>query len=69
MINAKTIGKKIKELRESKGLTQEAFCESVGITQSALSNYENGLRIPRDEVKLRIARCFDTSIEAIFYAE
>ena len=68
MINAKTIGSKIKNLRESHNLTQEEFCKKVDITQSALSNYENGLRIPRDEVKLRIARCFDTSIEAIFYS-
>lgn len=68
MINAKTIGLKIKNLRESNNLTQEEFCKKVDITQSALSNYENGLRIPRDEVKLRIARCFDTSIEAIFYS-
>lgn len=68
MINAKTIGLKIKNLRESHNLTQEEFCKKVDITQSALSNYENGLRIPRDEVKLRIARCFDTSIEAIFYS-
>ena len=67
MIDAKTIGIRIKNLRESKGMTQEAFCNEVGITQSALSNYENGLRVPRDEVKLRIARCFDKSIEAIFY--
>lgn len=67
MINAKAIGLKIKNLRESNNLTQEEFCKKVDITQSALSNYENGLRIPRDEVKLRIARCFDTSIEAIFY--
>lgn len=68
MINAKTIGLKIKNLRESHNLTQDEFCKKVDITQSALSNYENGLRIPRDEVKLRIARCFDTSIEAIFYS-
>lgn len=69
MISANVIGQRIKNLRESKGMTQEAFCNAVGITQPALSNYETGLRIPRDEVKLRIARCFDTSIEAIFYTE
>lgn len=69
MISASVIGQRIKNLRESKGMTQEAFCNAVGITQPALSNYETGLRIPRDEVKLRIARCFDTSIEAIFYAD
>lgn len=28
--------------------------------------YENGQRIPRDEVKLRIARFFNTSIEELF---
>lgn len=67
MPNANIIGAKIKNLREDKNITREAFCETVGISLSALSMYETGQRIPRDEIKLKIARQLDTSIEALFF--
>lgn len=67
MPNAEIIGKKIKELRESKNISRENFCETVGISLSALSMYETGQRIPRDEIKLSIARCLDVSIEVLFF--
>ena len=66
-MDAKKIGKKIKTLRESKNISREKFANSVNISTSALSMYETGQRIPRDEVKLRIARYFETSIEDIFF--
>lgn len=67
MSSAIVIGQRIKSLREKKGITRESFCTTVGITQSALSMYENGQRIPRDEIKVKIARTLDTSIEALFF--
>lgn len=67
MPNANIIGKKIKELREANNISREFFCEEVGISLSALSMYETGQRIPRDEIKLSIARCLKTSIEALFF--
>lgn len=68
MSSATVIGQRIKTLREEKGITREAFCNTVGITLSALSMYENGQRIPRDEIKVKIARVLETSIEALFFA-
>ena len=68
MSPATVIGQRIKTLREEKGITREAFCNTVGITLSALSMYENGQRIPRDEIKVKIARVLETSIEALFFA-
>ena len=38
------------------------------ISKSALAMYERGERIPRDEVKIRIAQHFNMSLEAIFFA-
>lgn len=54
-MNAEVIGEKIKNLREKNNISRENFANAVEISQSALSMYENGQRIPRDEVKLRIA--------------
>lgn len=67
MSSASVIGQRIKALREEKGLAREPFCNAVGITLSALSMYENGQRIPRDEIKVKIARVLETSIEALFF--
>ena len=64
---AEVIGVKIKNLREKNNISRENFANAVEISQSALSMYENGQRIPRDEVKLRIARFFNTSIEELFF--
>lgn len=66
-MNAEVIGKKIKNLREKNNISRENFANAVEISQSALSMYENGQRIPRDEVKLRIASFFNTSIEELFF--
>ena len=37
------------------------------ISVSALSMYENGQRIPRDEIKVKLARCYGKSVEDLFY--
>lgn len=36
------IGKNIKDLREQKGLTQEALAEQLFVTRQTVSNYETG---------------------------
>lgn len=69
MSSAIVIGQRIRALRESLNITRESFCNLVGITLSALSMYENGQRIPRDEIKVKIARVLNTSIEALFFTE
>ena len=64
-MNPIKIGSRIKTLRENKNISREDFCNAVNISLSALSMYETGQRIPRDEVKLRIARLLDTTIETL----
>lgn len=67
MSDAITIGKRISSLREQLNYSSEQFCEMVGISRSALSMYETGQRVPRDEIKVKIARCLNTSIESLFF--
>lgn len=63
-MNAK-IAEKLIELRGE--MTQKHVAEKIGITTSALSNYENGIRVPRDEIKIKIAKFYQKSIEEIFF--
>lgn len=44
MINNKTIGRKLKELRNSRDLKQSELAELVGLSRPAISNIESGKR-------------------------
>lgn len=52
---------RIKELLELYNLNQSEFCERTKITKSALSNYLNGSRVPRQEQVFKIADAFNIS--------
>ena len=68
-MNPEKIGKKMLDLRKEKQETAEQMAEALGISQSAVAMYENGKRIPRDEIKIRIAEHFGVSVESIFFPE
>lgn len=66
LLDSKVIGNRLKTLRGDKTIKEVA--ESLSISESALSMYETGNRIPRDEIKIRIAQYYDRSVQSIFYA-
>ena len=49
-----TIGEKISELRRNAGLTQRDLALKIGVTPSAVGNYEQGVSFPREEVLYRL---------------
>lgn len=54
---------RIKELRKNKGVTVKELSEIIGISQSMLSNYENGNSEPRDkETWRKLADYFGVSV-------
>lgn len=58
------IGNRIRSMRGKD--SQKDLADKLNISSSALAMYERGERIPRDEVKIRIAKHFNVSVEAIF---
>lgn len=59
------IGKKLAELRGER--SQEKVARDLGISVSALSMYEQGNRIPRDEIKIKIADYYGQTVQSIFF--
>ncbi len=64
-MNPVEIGKRLTELRGSR--TQQEVADAVNISVSAYSMYENGQRIPRDNIKIRLANYFKKPIYKIFF--
>ena len=60
-------GIRIRALRTARGESGAALAKAVGVSASAVEMYENGKRIPRDEIKIRIAEHYQTPVEDIFY--
>ncbi len=57
------IGKKIKELRKEKGLTQNDFANKFNLTQNTVTNIETGKRTLSCEELLSIANYFKVSTD------
>ena len=59
------IARTLRELRGDE--PREAVALAVGVTAQAIANYETGVRIPTDDIKLKLAAHFGQSVQAIFY--
>ena len=49
--------------------TMVTVAKDTGISISALSMYESGDRIPRDEIKERLAKYYGTTVGSLFFDE
>lgn len=67
MIQKETTGMILRKLRGDR--TQEEIAAALGITKSSWAMYERDERVPRDEVKIRIAKYFGKSVEELFYTQ
>lgn len=65
-MNMKHIGNKLASLRGEKALCDVAG--DLGISVSALSMYESGNRIPRDEIKIKLANYYGISVQELFFS-
>lgn len=60
-----SFGKKLRELRGAR--TKEEVAIAIKVTTSSYSKYEREERVPRDEVKIRIAEYYGKTVQEIFF--
>ena len=60
---------KIREIRKKCGLTMKELAERVGVSESAISQYETGRRQPDYETLLKIADYFGVSVDYLLGKE
>lgn len=63
IITMETFSSRIKELRKHLDQTQMQFAEFIGVTQGALSGYENSDRMPSYDVLINISKKCNVSID------
>ncbi|HDX9683265.1 helix-turn-helix transcriptional regulator [Bacillus cereus] len=49
------------------GRSREEVAKAVGISISTLQMYENGQRIPRDNIKIKLANFYGVTVQTIFF--
>lgn len=59
----------IKAMRIRAGLTQEALAQKIGVTPSAVGNYERGVSFPKEEVLLALFGALECSPNELFGEE
>ncbi len=63
------LGKRIKELRKERSMTQEQLAELIGIDPRNLIKIENGQTFPRVQTLDKLIEIFDINPEEIFKSE
>lgn len=67
MSERKTLGRAIKAIRKSKGITQDTLAIEAGISPSHLQRIETGERQPTEDALLGICKCLGIHPEDITY--
>lgn len=61
------VGKNIRTLRASNGMTQEDLAEKLYVSRQTVSNYENGKSCPDLQMLIKIAEVLNTDVNALIY--
>jgi putative transcriptional regulator len=66
-VDKEKIKSKLVELRKAKNKSRNQMAADLGLSYLAIASYEEGVRIPRDEIKKQIAEYFNTTVQDIFF--
>jgi transcriptional regulator with XRE-family HTH domain len=64
-----TLGEKLKELRDNRGIMQRDVAEVLGIAPNTLSGYERDLRNPDSETLIKLANYYGVSVDYLLGKE
>ena len=63
------VGKRLKELRIEKGLSQQELGDAIGVTKVSICGYETGTRIPNIEKLAALAEELETTTDYLLGRE
>ena len=62
-------GMKLRALRNKRKKTLQQVADEINVTKSALAMYERDERVPRDEVKVLLAKYYGETVQSLFYTQ
>jgi transcriptional regulator with XRE-family HTH domain len=62
---AKLFGRRLRELRKERGLTQEALAEEADLSGNYISDLELGLKVPSLTILVQLSQALDVAIPVL----
>ena len=62
-------GQRVRERRKELGMSQGELAKKLGVSLSAVSNYENGQNAMREEVLIKLFRALDIDPNYLYHKE
>lgn len=59
------LDKNIRELRKTKGMTQEQLASRIGVTRQTVSKWEQGLSVPDADLLSKLSDTFDVQVSEL----
>jgi transcriptional regulator with XRE-family HTH domain len=59
----------LKSIRIEKGFTQKSLADKLGVSETAVRNWENTAREPSYEILCKLAKIFDITVGQLLGAE
>ena len=59
-------GKRLKEARLNKGMTQEQLAQAVGVTKGAIGNYESEVSSPKETILIKLMAILNVDANYLF---
>lgn len=63
------VGKRVRELRIKRGLSQQDLGMAVGVTKVSICGYENGSRVPNLDKLVKLAEILETTTDYLLGRE
>ena len=60
---------RLREARAERGWTQAELADLIGVSRKTINTIENGVFVPSTVLALKLAKAFNTGVEALFALE
>ena len=67
MVAERKLHNRLKEIRNTRQLTQADLAEMVGVSRKTINTVENGIFVPSTVLALNLATALNLRVEDIFY--
>lgn len=69
VVNNFETGEKLQQVRVKKGYSQEEVAKQLGVTNTTLSQWENGHHVPKLDYLVGLAGLYETTLDELVVTE